>query len=62
MTKLLEQTLATVQKLPDQEQDAIALMILEALEDGALFKAMQEADKDEILTEKQALALLIAIS
>ena len=58
MTKLLEQTLATVQKLPDKEQDAIALVILEALEDEALLKAMQAADGDELLTKEQALAVL----
>jgi hypothetical protein len=58
MTKLLEQTLATVQKLPDQEQDAIALLILEALEDEALLKAMQAADGDELLSKEQALAAL----
>jgi hypothetical protein len=58
MTKLLEQALESVQKLPDQEQDAIALMILEALEDEALFKAMQEADEDELLTKEQVLAAL----
>lgn len=58
MTKLLEQTLATVQKLPDQEQDAIALIILEVLEDEALLKAMQATDGDELLTKEQALAVL----
>jgi hypothetical protein len=58
MTKLLEQTLATVQKLPDQEQDAIAMLILEALEDEALLKAMQAADGDELLSKEQALAAL----
>jgi RelB Antitoxin alpha helical domain len=58
MTKLLEQTLTTVKKLPDQQQDAIALMILEALEDEALLKAMQAADGDELLTKEQALAVL----
>ena len=58
MTKLLEQTLATVQKLPEQEQDAIALLILEALEDEALLKSMQATDGDELLTKEQALAVL----
>jgi len=33
MTKLLEVALAKVQKLPEAEQDAVAAMILEELED-----------------------------
>jgi hypothetical protein len=33
MTELLQQALAEVQKLPDAEQDTIAAMILEEIED-----------------------------
>jgi hypothetical protein len=58
MTELLEKTLATVQKLPSTEQDAIAALILEALEDEALLKAMQETDRDELYNKEQALAAL----
>ncbi|MHC5935437.1 hypothetical protein [Nostoc sp.] len=35
MTKLLEQAIALVKQLPETEQDAIAALILEELEDEA---------------------------
>lgn len=35
MTKLLERAVAEVKKLPENEQDAIAMLILEELEDEA---------------------------
>ncbi|MEH2457960.1 hypothetical protein [Nostoc sp.] len=35
MTKLLEQAIAGVKQLPETEQDAIAALILEELEDEA---------------------------
>jgi hypothetical protein len=45
MTKLLEQAFAEISKLPPEDQDALAAMILEALEDehrwDELFAASQ---------------------
>ena len=58
MTELLEKTLATVQKLPSAEQNAIATLILEVLEDEALLKAMQETEGDELFDKEQALLAL----
>ena len=58
MTKLLEKVLESVQRLPEREQDVIAALILETLEDEALLRAMQEAAGDERLTKEQALAVL----
>ena len=43
MTKLLEQAIAQVKQLPDPEQDAIAALILEELEEERLWDAQKRA-------------------
>ncbi|MBD2410624.1 hypothetical protein FACHB389_17570 [Nostoc calcicola FACHB-389] len=56
MTKLLEQAIARVKQLPETEQDAIAALILEELEDEARWdKAF--AQSHDVLAELAAAAL-----
>lgn len=57
MTKLLEQAIARVKQLPETEQDAIAALILEELEDEARWnKAF--AQSYDVLAELAAAALV----
>jgi hypothetical protein len=44
MTELLEQAIAKLKTLPDNEQDAIAAMIIEELERAGLSKSCRNAD------------------
>lgn len=46
MTELLQRVIAELEKLPDQEQDAIAARILAELEDEKQWKARFEATTD----------------
>ncbi len=56
MTKLLEQAIARVKQLPETEQDAIAALILEELEDEARWdKAF--AQSHDVLAELAGAAL-----
>ncbi len=55
MTKLLEQAIARLKSLPASEQDAIAAMILEELEDEIRWDETFKRSKD-------ALALLAALA
>lgn len=48
MTKLLEQIVAKIKKLPDSEQDAIAAVILEELEDEARWDRAFEKSQDAL--------------
>jgi hypothetical protein len=54
MTELLEKALAEVSKLSAEEQDAIAALILEALEDEQQWEAAFAASQDKLarLAEK----------
>lgn len=54
MTELLEKALAEVSKLSAEEQDAIAALILEALEDERQWEAAFSASPDKLakLAEK----------
>ncbi|MEW6492562.1 MAG: hypothetical protein AB1589_08645 [Cyanobacteriota bacterium] len=61
MTKLLEQAIAKVMQLPETEQDAIAVFILEELEDEARWDRAFSQSQDmlaklaaEALAEDQA--------
>ncbi|MGR3178051.1 MAG: hypothetical protein ACUZ8E_08355 [Candidatus Anammoxibacter sp.] len=48
MTKLLEQAVKKAKDLPDSEQDAIASIILEELEDEARWEDKFSASKDTL--------------
>ena len=48
MTELLEQALEKAKNLPDSEQDAIAAMILEELEDEAKWEKRFSVSKDSL--------------
>jgi len=48
MTRALEEVFETLQKLSDSEQDAIALMIKEQLEDDALWDQAFAASQDRL--------------
>ena len=54
MTKLLEQAIAEVQKLPTPEQDAIAALILEEIEDERRWDESFSRSQDQLarLAEK----------
>ena len=57
MTKLLEQAIAQVKQLSDPEQDTIAALILEELEDGHLWnEAFSSSAKvlEKLLAEAEA--------
>ncbi|MEH1932846.1 MAG: hypothetical protein V7L14_03770 [Nostoc sp.] len=56
MTKLLEQAIALVKQLPETEQDAIAALILEELEDEAHWDKVF-AKSHDVLAELAAAAL-----
>jgi hypothetical protein len=47
MTELLQRVIAELEKLPDQEQDAIATRLLAELEDEKEWKIRFEATTDE---------------
>jgi hypothetical protein len=47
MTELLEKAIAQLKTLPAEEQDAIATLILEELEDERAWKAKFEATTDD---------------
>lgn len=47
MTKLLQQAIAEIEKLPADEQDAIAARILAEMEDERIWKAKFESTTDE---------------
>jgi len=48
MTELLEQAVEKAKNLPDSEQDAIAAMILEELEDEAKWEKRFSVSKDSL--------------
>lgn len=48
MTKLLEQAVEKAKNLPDSEQDAIASIILEELEDEAKWERRFSVSKDSL--------------
>ena len=48
MTELLEQAIARLKTLPDREQDAIAAMILEELEDEIRWDEAFKRSKDAL--------------
>ncbi len=48
MTKLLEQAVEKAKNLPEKEQDAIASIILEELEDEAMWGENFSASKDAL--------------
>ncbi|BAZ15274.1 hypothetical protein NIES4071_71460 [Calothrix sp. NIES-4071] len=48
MTELLEQAIAKLKTLPSNEQDAIATMILEELEDERLWDEAFSRSKDKL--------------
>ncbi len=56
MTELLEQALAKIKNLPDNEQDAIATIILEELEDKMKWEKVF-ADSQDMLAELAAEAM-----
>lgn len=57
MTKLLEQAIARLKTLPANEQDAIAVMILEELEDEIRWDEAFKRSKDSLaLLAAQAMA------
>jgi hypothetical protein len=51
MTKLLEQAIAELKKLPDTQQDEVAIMILEQIQSkdrlSSLWQKVDELGKDE---------------
>ena len=57
MTKLLEKAISEVQRLPEDEQDAIAQLILEELEDERRWDAVFAGSPDvleKLLEEAEA--------
>lgn len=57
MTQLLEQALERVHQLPSDEQDAIAALILEELEDERRWQAAFEQSQEQLgVLARQALA------
>ncbi len=48
MTKLLDQALAAIKKLPEDQQDAIASIILEELADEARWSRAFKQSQDEL--------------
>ncbi|MES1021783.1 hypothetical protein ABN584_02620 [Gloeocapsa sp. BRSZ] len=47
MTELLRRAIAQIEKLPDEQQDAIALKLLNELEDEQAWKTRFEATTDQ---------------
>jgi uncharacterized protein YaeQ len=52
MTKLLEQAIAQIKKLPETEQDVIARFILNALENNLVGKGLSIIDESDTWTEE----------
>lgn len=52
MTKLLEQAIAQIKKLPENEQDMIARFILNALENNLVEKGLSIIDESDTWTEE----------
>ena len=69
MTKLLEQALEAVRRMPPDAQDAIAKLLLDIADDEgepedippehlpAVLEGLAEADRGEFLTDDQVLAI-----
>jgi restriction endonuclease S subunit len=53
MTQLLERVLDRLHRLPDAEQDAIAAVILDELEDDARWQHAFEQSQDQLATLAQ---------
>lgn len=49
MTKLLEKAIAKARELPDEEQDAIAVMLLSMTEDDPQIEAPDDATRAAVL-------------
>lgn len=52
MTKMLERAISEVKQLPESNQDAIAQLILEEIEDERKWDAAFSNPKSELLLEK----------
>ncbi len=62
MTHLLEQAIAKLQMLPEQEQDTIARMILEDVEDNHRWDAAFAATQDPLARVAQKVRADIAVA